>query len=39
MFDVAYDILTGPLTPYVSGGVGWNWVDTNIVDEPPTVGC
>lgn len=39
IFDVAYDILTGPLTPYVSGGVGWNWVDTNIVDEPPTVGC
>jgi outer membrane protein assembly factor BamD len=39
MFDVAYDILTGPLTPYVSGGVGWNWVDTNIVDGPPTVGC
>ncbi len=39
MFDVAYDILTGPLTPYVSGGIGWNWVDTNIVDGPPTVGC
>jgi outer membrane protein assembly factor BamD len=39
MFDVAYDILTGPFTPYVSGGVGWNWVDTNIVDGPPTVGC
>ncbi len=39
MFDVAYDILTGPLTPYVSGGVGWNWVDTNIVDQPPEIGC
>jgi outer membrane protein assembly factor BamD len=39
MFDVAYNVLTGPLTPYVNAGVGYAWVDTNIATEPPTVGC
>jgi opacity protein-like surface antigen len=39
MFDVAYNVLTGPLTPYVSAGVGYAWVDTNIATEPPSIGC
>jgi len=39
MFNVAYNVLTGPLTPYVSGGIGYAWVDTNIATEPPSVGC
>ena len=39
MFDAAYTFLTGPLTPYVVGGVGWAWVDTNIASAPPEVGC
>jgi outer membrane protein assembly factor BamD len=39
MLDVAYTFLTGPLTPYVAGGVGWAWVDTNVATESPTVGC
>ncbi len=39
MFNAAYNVLTGPLTPYVSAGVGYAWVDTNIATEPPTVGC
>jgi outer membrane protein assembly factor BamD len=39
MFDVAYNFLTGPLTPFVSGGLGWTWVDTNVVNAPPDVGC
>jgi outer membrane protein assembly factor BamD len=39
MVDVAYNFLTGPFTPFVAGSVGWNWVDTNIATEPPTVGC
>jgi outer membrane protein assembly factor BamD len=39
MVDVAYHFLTGPLTPFVVGSVGWNWVDTNIATEPPSVGC
>ena len=39
MFDAAYTFLTGPFTPYVVGGVGWAWVDTNIASAPPEVGC
>ncbi len=39
MFDAAYTFLTGPITPYVVGGVGWAWVDTNIASAPPEVGC
>jgi outer membrane protein assembly factor BamD len=39
MFDAAYTFLTGPFTPYVVGGVGWSWVDTNIASAPPEVGC
>jgi outer membrane protein assembly factor BamD len=39
MVDAAYTFMTGPLTPYVVGGVGWAWVDTNIATEPPEVGC
>jgi len=40
MFDAAYNFLIGrPLTPFVSAGVGWTWVDTNIKTEPPEIGC
>jgi outer membrane protein assembly factor BamD len=39
MFDAAYSFLTGPFKPFVAGGVGWTWVDTNIATEPPNVGC
>ena len=39
MLDVAYTFLTGPLTPYVAGGVGWAWVDTNVASESPQFGC
>ena len=24
---------------FVTGGLGWSWVDTNIATEPPQVGC
>jgi outer membrane protein assembly factor BamD len=39
MFDAAYNFLTGPLTPFVAGGIGWNWVDTNVASAPPEIGC
>ena len=39
MLDAAYTFLTGPFTPYIVGGVGWAWVDTNIASAPPDVGC
>jgi outer membrane protein assembly factor BamD len=39
MFDGTYNFLTGPLTPFVSAGLGWSSVDTDIVTGPPDVGC
>jgi len=39
MIDAAYTFMTGPITPYVVGGVGWAWVDTNIASAPPEIGC
>lgn len=29
----------GPLVPYVGAGIGYTWVDTNIPNGPPMVGC
>ena len=39
MFDATYNILSGPLTPFVTGSLGWNWVDTNVVNAPPDILC
>ena len=40
MLEAGYTFsLDGPLTPFVTGGLGWAWVDTNIATEPPTIGC
>ncbi len=39
MFDLTYDFMSGPFTPFLVTGVGWNWVDTRIPTEPPQVGC
>ncbi len=36
---VTWHLLAGPLTPYVSGTLAWTWVDTNIAQGPPDVGC
>jgi len=37
--SLAYNFLSGPLTPYVSGTLGWSWVDSNIPTGPPQTGC
>ena len=39
ILDATWNILAGPFTPFIVGGLGWNWVDTNIATEPPEVGC
>jgi outer membrane protein assembly factor BamD len=39
MVDAAYTFMTGPVKPYLVGGVGWAWVDTNIATDPPEIGC
>jgi opacity protein-like surface antigen len=39
MFDVTYNFLDGPLTPYVQAGFGWTKLDSNVPSAPPTTGC
>jgi opacity protein-like surface antigen len=34
-----FNFLDGPLTPFVSGGIGWSWIDTNIPSGQVQVGC
>jgi opacity protein-like surface antigen len=34
-----WHFLSGPLTPYVTGNLGYSWVDTNIATGPPVTGC
>lgn len=38
-FNLSYYLFSGPLTPFVAGGMGWTWVDTNIPSGPPGVAC
>jgi len=38
-FNVTYNILKGPLTPYLQAGVGWTKLDSNVISRPPTTGC
>jgi len=37
--NLSYYFLEGPLTPFVTGGIGWTWVDTNIPSGLPQTGC
>lgn len=34
-----FNFVEGPLTPYVTAGVGWSFIDTNIPDAPPQNVC
>ena len=34
-----YNFMSGAFSPFVTGGIGWSWVDTNIATEPPQTGC
>jgi opacity protein-like surface antigen len=34
-----FNILEGDFTPYITGGVGWAFIDTNIPDERAQSGC
>ena len=34
-----WHILPGPLTPFLTGGVGYTYVDTNVPEGPPTSSC
>jgi opacity protein-like surface antigen len=34
-----FNIMDSPITPYVSGGIGYSWFDTNIPNGLPQTGC
>lgn len=37
--NVNYNFMDGNITPYVSGGIGWSFIDTNIPNGRVEVGC
>jgi opacity protein-like surface antigen len=37
--NLSYYFLDGPVTPFLMGGIGWTWVDSNIPSGPPTGTC
>jgi len=37
--NLSYYFLNGPLTPFLMGGIGWTWVDSNIPSGPPEGVC
>ena len=38
-FKGTYNLLDGPITPYLEGSFGWAYLDSNIADQPPITGC
>lgn len=34
-----FNFSEGPLTPYLEGGFGWSYFDSNVADGPPQTGC
>jgi len=34
-----FNLIDGPLTPFIEGGIGWSHVDSNVADGPPITGC
>lgn len=39
MFDATYNFLPGKFSPFVTGAIGWTWIDTNLATQPPQTGC
>lgn len=38
-FNGTYGFGDGPLTPFVTAGLGWTYIDSNVANGPPTTGC
>ncbi|HEY8539411.1 MAG TPA: outer membrane beta-barrel protein, partial [Steroidobacteraceae bacterium] len=38
-FSATFNFLEGPLTPYVTAGIGWSFIDTNIPEGPAYLDC
>lgn len=39
LFDATWNFMSGTFSPFVTGAIGWSWVDTNIATGPPQTGC
>ena len=37
--NAVWNIVDGPLTPYLQAGIGWTYIDSNVADGPPSTGC
>lgn len=37
--DLVYYFGDSALAPYISAGIGWTWIDTNVPSGPPATGC
>lgn len=37
--NATWNWFSGPLTPYLQGGIGWTRIDSNIPSQPPQTGC
>lgn len=38
-FNLIYHFLDKRLTPYITGNIGWTWIDSNIPSGPPGTVC
>jgi len=38
-FNITYNFLSGPITPFLQAGVGWTKLDSNVPDQAPSIGC
>jgi opacity protein-like surface antigen len=34
-----FNMIDGPFTPFLEGGLGWSYFDSNVADGPPSTGC
>jgi len=39
LLDATWNFMSGPISPFETGAIGWSWVDTNIATGPPQTGC
>lgn len=37
--DLTYNFFPGRFTPFITGALGWTWIDTNIAEGPPQGVC
>ena len=39
LFRGTYNILSGPVTPFIDVLAGWRYIDSNVANSPPVTGC